>query len=647
MSLLRQLWLVVLTSTLLAFIGGFAVNLTTARQYLEQQLFAQSHDGATSLALSMSQQNKDAATTTLMISALFDSGHFRLVRFEDTNGQLVTERRNDEEADMVPAWFIRLMPLHVEEGTGMVSEGWHQAGKVTVVAHDRFAYQALWEGALTFLAVMFLIGLLSSIAIGILIRWVRKPLNELVAQATAIGERRFMTVQEPDIKELRVVVNSMNTMVNRVKAIFNEQAAHIDELRTRANLDALTGLANRDNFLGRLRQTLGDETVAPQGALLLIRVHDLAGINRALGRTGADAFLQRISQALRTVANNVSDGLLARMNGADFAILSPGASPAESEALAKACLHALENLSMEGLAKRHRIAHIGVGFYQHGSSEGSLLSSADRALAVAESQGTNALVLGVVGEDESASINEWRALLDRAITNDSFELATYPVLNRTGHLIHQEALLRLRKPDGTLHTAGQFMPMAARLGYLIKLDLIAVELACRLLVHSDADIAVHLSTTAIANSGFLEELHRLLVQQGEASRRLWFEINEYSLQGDYARLSRLCTTVHRIGAKVGIEHFGRQFGRIPALYDLPLDYLKIDGSFIRDIARHPGNQQLVKAIVGISAGAGLQVIAEAVHQRSEWEVLRELGVNGMTGPYTTEQFQAQFPTVTP
>ncbi|PHV11383.1 bifunctional diguanylate cyclase/phosphodiesterase [Chitinimonas sp. BJB300] len=641
MSLLRQLWLVVAIATLMAFLGGFVVNLATARQYLEQQLLAQSNDTAASLALSMSQQSKDTATIELMVSALFDSGHFRLVRFENIKGQLIAERRSKEGVESVPAWFIHFVPLHVENGTGTVTEGWQQAGKVMVIAHDRFAYQSLWEGVQAFLAVMALIGLLSGFAIYTLMRWVRKPLDQLVAQATAIGEQHFITIQEPGIHELRVVVRSMNAMVARVKALFGEQAAHLDELRTQANRDALTGLANRDNFLGHLRQTLTDEAAVPQGALLLIRLHDLTGINRTLGRAGTDIYLHRISQALMAVAEAASDCLLARMNGADFAILASGIGQSEADTLAKQCLRALERLPMEGFIERSNIAHIGVGFYRRGSSESSLLSSADQALAKAENQSSNAVVLGHVGEDDSPGIIEWRTVLDNAITNQAFELATYPVLSRTGQLLHYETLLRLRKPDGGLQMAGQFIPFAARLGYLVRLDLIAVEQACQLLASHAADLAVHLSAAAVTDADFRSELQTLLARHGDAGKRFWFEVNEYALHGDYAQLDRLCQVLHRMGAKVGLEHFGRQFGHIPALHELQLDYVKIDGSFMRDIAQHPGNQQLVKAVISIAAGIGLQVIAEAVHEQAEWDVLRELGIDGMTGPFATELFRQQ------
>ncbi|WP_374539334.1 bifunctional diguanylate cyclase/phosphodiesterase [Chitinimonas taiwanensis] len=639
MSLLRQLWLVVVISTLMAFVGGFVVNLSTARQYLEQQLLTQSSDNAASLALSMSQQSKDAATVELMVSALFDSGHFRLVRFEDVNGKLVTERRSHEQADEVPAWFTRLVPLHVQAGTGMVSDGWKQAGRVTVIAHERFAYHSLWHGALTFLAVIALTGLLSGIAVTALIRWVRRPLSELVAQAAAIGERHFVTIREPNVSELRLVVRTMNAMVDRVKAMFNEQAARIDELRTHANRDALTGLPNRDNFMGRLRQAMVDEMAAPRGALLLIRLHDLNGVNRSLGRLGTDDYLRRVAQALSGIAEEDGERLLARLNGADFALLAPSLGRARAEALAKQCLLALESLTLEGFSEHNNLAHIGVGFYQRGSQERNLLSAADQALAQAENLGSNAVVLDRDADDDASTVAEWRQTLEQALAAQRFELACFPVLQRSGELLHQEAVLRLRGRDGTLQTAGQFMPMAARLGLLPQLDLVAVALACQQIAKQPKPMAVNLSSASIADAGFLTQLQALLSQHADAAAQLWLEVNEYGLHGDYERLSRLCALAHRFGVKVGIEHFGRQFGRIPALYDLRLDYLKVDGSFVRDIHTHSGNQQLVKAIVGVAAGAGLQVIAEAVHQAEEWTTLHALGVDGMTGPLATEQFQ--------
>jgi diguanylate cyclase (GGDEF)-like protein len=637
MSLLRQLWLVVLFSTVLAFLGGFAVNLTTARQYLEQQLLAQSTDNAASLALSMSQQSPDEATAELLVTALFDSGHFRLIRFEDVRGKVVVERQNNSQSDTAPHWFIQLMPLKVKPGIGMVSNGWNQAGRVVVVAHERFAYESLWGGALNFLMVMAVIGALTALAVTALIRWVRRPLDELMRQAIAIGERQFITITEPNVFELKQVVRTMNLMVDKVKSMFAEQTARVDELREAANRDAMTGLANRDFFMGRLRQALADEKAAAHGALLLIRLHDLVGINRDLGRVQADALIQQMARALTAEMPDSTDWLLARVNGTDFAVLAPGATSQQCEAWVTAAQQALMRTASARFAEGHNIAHSGVAFYRRGMKEGALLSATDQVLSAAMSLGANRYAMGEVNNDHAVSVADWRVLLDRAIAAHSFEVASFPALDLDGTLIHEEALLRLRQDSGNLMTAGQFMPMAARFGYLGQLDLIAIELACARVKAGATAVAVNISSASIHDKVFLDALGDLLLPYRSVCDRLWFEVNEAGLDGDYERLTPFSKIARQFGVKVGIEHFGRQMGRFPALYELHLDYIKIDGSFVRDIDQQPVNQQLVKAIVGIANAAGLMVMAEQVHTEAEWATLRSLGVNGATGPLATSR----------
>lgn len=640
MSLLRQLWIVVGLSSLLAFIGGFAVNLTTAKHYVEQQLLTQAADNASSLALSMTQQSKDAATIELMVSALFDSGHFRYIRFEDVHGKVVMERVNKDVTDNVPGWFTRLVPLQVQEGSGLVSDGWKQAGRVVVMAHERFAYQALWQGAMDFLLVMAITGALSAAAVTWLIRWVRQPLHELVRQAEAISERHFLTISEPNVTELRRVVRTMNLMVERVKSMFTEQAARIEELRGAANRDGLTGLPNRDHFLGRLRQTLSDEGAASNGALLMLRLHNLAAVNRQLGRAQADEYLRKIARCLESMVPANQDWSMARLNGADFVLLLPSADEAQAKEQSTALLRSLESIAMAGFTEDGNIGHIGVAFYERGMAEGAVLSVADQALARAEAQGANSYALGNPVGQAGISIAEWQTILNEAIAARSFVLASYPVLYLDGRLLHHELLLRLKRKDGELMTAGQFMPMAARFSMLGQLDLVAIELAC-LRLQTDADsLAVNISSASINAQGFLDDLQVLLKRFRPVTDRLWFEVNEYGLDGDYERLGAFATLGRSMGCKIGIEHFGRQFGRIPALYDLRLDYIKIDGSFIRDIDQQPGNQQLVKAIVGISGGAGVLVVAEAVHTDAEWNTLRELNADGATGPLATRKLAA-------
>lgn len=123
MSLLRRLWVSVVVAMGVVLAGSFGVSLLTARSYFEQQLSAQAGDGAVSLALSMSQQSKDVATLELLISALFDGGHFRVIRFTDPAGKVLIERVQPDIPDGVPDWLPALLPLNARPGQALVSDG--------------------------------------------------------------------------------------------------------------------------------------------------------------------------------------------------------------------------------------------------------------------------------------------------------------------------------------------------------------------------------------------------------------------------------------------------------------------------------------------------------------------------------------------
>lgn len=637
MSLLRQLWLLVITATVVAFLGSFIVSLYTARNYLEQQLYAQSTDSAASLALSMTQQPKDDATIELMVTALFDSGHFEVVRYSDTGGKIVAERVNPGETGSVPQWFIDLFPIEVSTGQADVSDGWKQAGRVTVMAHSRFAYQSLWDGAVKLLLWISAAGLLSGLVLHRLFLWVKRPIVQMVGQAEAISERRFVTIPVPRVTELRAVVQAMNTMVERVKTMFAEQAARIDALRSEANRDALTQLPNRSFFMGRLAQALGDEESAPEGALLLLRLRDLMGLNRRLGRERADQFLQSVAGKLGAVLGHEPDALLARLNGADFAVLLPGDDAARAGELAERMQAGLAELRRAELADQHDLAAIGITPYRAGEAIGTVLARTDEALAQAEgsSNGIHAAQLG--GALPARSGQDWQQVLRHALDEGAFRLASYPVLRRDGELWHREMMLRLQQADGQLLTAGTFMPMASRLGMTSALDLETVRLACAELAHSQADVAVNLSAVSIADVQFVDKLLELLRSQKAHTGRLWLEVNEFGFRDEMLALAEFARRLRPLGCKVGIEHFGRHFGSIPQLFELQLDYLKIDSSFVQGIEAHAGNQQLIKAIVGVADGNGLLTIAEGVQTNAEWDMLAKLGVQGMTGPVTTNR----------
>ena len=145
MSMYRQFWLAIVVSTLLALLGSLLASTLSARAYLSEQLSIKNADNAAALALSLSQQNPDEVTVELTVSALFDSGHYELIRVTDPFGKTMVERLAPAGEFDVPAWFARQLPITATPGRAQISKGWQQFGAIELVSHSRFAYRALWK----------------------------------------------------------------------------------------------------------------------------------------------------------------------------------------------------------------------------------------------------------------------------------------------------------------------------------------------------------------------------------------------------------------------------------------------------------------------------------------------------------------------
>lgn len=645
MSLLRQLWIAALVASLIALLGSFAVSTLTARAYLEQQLLAQGSDGASALALSMSQQPVgDRAAAELMVEAMFDSGHYELIRYTDVYGYTVIERRSPALNFGVPGWFAHLVAFEARPGKALVSQGWKQAGNVTVVANKRFAYVAMWRGTLELLVLMAVLGLVWGLAMSALMRWVRRPIDDMVAQAEAIGERRFVSVREPAVRELRTVVRSLNLMVEKIQIMFAEQAARIEDLRSAANRDPLTSLPNRGFFLGRLRAELGSDEAPPHGALALIRLANLVETNRRLGRERTDTLLRTAADVLHEAAEQAGGHFVARLNGADFAWIMSGVSAEQAGEHALRAVRALDALYRHGHADQSPVGFVGVTLYRRDDDQGAVLARADAALMRAERGESAAPVVGDYDAPLVARTQEdWRQVLSIAVRERGFALAAFPVAHIDGSLWHEEVMMRMRAPDGGAPwTAGQFMPAADRLGMTAELDLLAVELALqRLQHHPNVALALNLSPISLQDLSFRERLPRLLAMAPTAARRLWVEVSESGLDQGLSGLAAVSPILAQYGCKLGIEHFGRHFSAIPRLYAQRVDYLKIDGSFVANIDENAGNQRLVKAIADVARGLDILVIAERVYTDAEWQELAALGIAGVTGPAVTARLNAQ------
>lgn len=633
MSMYRQLWLAIIVSMLLALTGSLFASLFSARAYLEQQLSMKNADNAAALALSLSQQNPDAVTVELVVAALFDSGHYESIRVIDPNGKLMIERLAPPGDPGAPDWFVRRLAIDPDPGQAQITSGWSQFGSVTLVSHRRFAYQVLWTSTQEMVAALALASFIGGYLGSLILRRLRRPLQAVIDQAKAISNRRFVTIPEPDVPELRQLAGAMNATVVRLKTMFEEEAARLETVRRDANFDTLTGLVNRDYFISQLGSALEGED-SSGGTLFLIRVADLAGINRRLGREATDELLRRLAEKVGAGATANEEGLAARMNGADFALLLPGEKA--GRAVAEKLLQDLVD-TMEAFVDGGPSAYIGMGSFRRGAELRALLSHVDAVLIAAEAEGINAVREAVIDTDNEIprSAAEWSQAIRRALDRQWVHLVSFPVVDMQNRLLHDECPLRLKfDADDEWLPAGRFLPVAERLGFSAELDLAALTLGLANLERQPdlPGLAINLSGTSVAQADFQQQVAALLGRHRKAASRLWIEVAETGVLKHVDAFRTLCKLLGDFQCRVGVEHFGRQFSQIGRLHDLGLSYIKVDASFTRHLDTHPGNQTFLKGVSSIAHGIGLLVIAEGVANDAELAALGAVGFDGATGP---------------
>ncbi|OXR30819.1 EAL domain-containing protein [Pseudomonas umsongensis] len=638
MSLFKQLLIAICLFLVVAFTGSFMVSLESSRTQYVNQLRSHAQDGATALAVSLTPNIDDPAMVELLVSSLFDSGYYASIRVVDlSDDKVIVERSGMPAVNNVPQWFIKLIGLEAAGGDAIVSRGWEQAARVEVVSHPMFALAKLWQSALGSLGWLLLCGAVSAVLGALLLRRQLKPLDYMVKQSHAIARREFLSLPDlPRTPELRRVVQAMNQMVEKLKALFQEQAERSERLRIESYQDNLTGLANRRYFEMQLNARVSNTEQASSGYLLLLRVNDLAGLNQRLGGQRTDELLKAVGLQLSRECAKYPEtqNLVTRIRGGEFAVLAPGLVREEALQLARSLDSALASLHATGATDVACVASIALAPFAHGDSPQAVLGLADQALAQAESQTDTHWVcldrsaLAGVGDDH----HTWHTLLDQALTQRRFKLYFQPVVasQDTQLVLHHKVLTRLIDDQGQSIPAGSFLPWLQRFGWVARLDRLVLERVLEQMGDHEESLALNLSSATLEDPKALNALFETLRSHSNLGSRLTLEIGEEQLP-EQAMLENLTRRLRELGFSLSLQHFGGRFSIIGNLARLGLAYLKIDGSYIRAIDQESDKRLFIEAVQRAAHSIDLPLIAERVETEGELTVIREMGVYGVQG----------------
>ncbi|KAB0493608.1 cyclic di-GMP receptor LapD [Pseudomonas vancouverensis] len=638
MSLFKQLLIAICLFLVVAFTGSFMVSLESSRTQYVNQLRSHAQDAATALALSLTPNIDDPAMVELLVSSIFDSGYYASIRVVDLKtDKTLVERSGITAVTSVPDWFVKLIGLEPAGGDAIVSRGWEQAARVEVVSHPMFALAKLWQSALGSLGWLLLCGAVSAALGALLLRRQLKPLDYMVQQSHAIARREFLSLPDlPRTPELRRVVLAMNQMVEKLKALFQEQAERSEKLRAESYQDNLTGLANRRYFEMQLNARVSNPEQASSGYLLLLRIKDLAGLNQRLGGQNTDALLIAVGQQLSRECAKYPEtqNLVTRIRGGEFAVLAPGLVREEALQLAQHLDSAMASLHATGATDVATVAAIGLAPFVHGDTPQTVLALADQALAQAEGQADVNWVcldreaITHVGDDHHA----WHDLLEQALVNRQFKLHFQAVVatQDTSLVLHYKVLSRLIDDKGQSIPAGRFLPWLERFGWAARLDRLMLELVLEQMAGHQESLALNLSSATLEDPQALNALFELLRAHSDLGPRLTLEIGEEQLP-EQAMLETLTRRLRELGFSLSLQHFGGRFSMIGNLSRLGLAYLKIDGSYIRAIDKEGDKRLFIEAVQRAAHSIDLPLIAERVETEGELSVIREMGVYGAQG----------------
>jgi len=430
-----------------------------------------------------------------------------------------------------------------------------------------------------------------------------------------------------------------------IMADISERKAMMDRLRFLAEHDALTGLHNRQFFseeLERVVQRALRQTCAPF-ALLYVDLDNFKFVNDSLGHLAGDQVLVEIAGMLEKRSRKTD--LLARLGGDEFAALLYGVNPIQAQQVA-------ENyrLALADYVFRHQGRVVDVGcsigvavFDSRIRTREELMVRADIACHMAKRAGRNAV--HVYAAEDRANLDValadmgWTRRIKQALEHNGFLVAIQPIVSiRRKQVSGYELLLRMRGENGEIIAPSSFITAAERFGLISSIDRWVVRRALALLAGQHIEpgmrLSINLSAVSIGDNELLELIGREIRQRGIEAHRLTFELTETAAMNDLAAAIDFLARLQALGCATALDDFGVGYSSFAYLKDLPVDYVKIDGSFVRDIVSDGVQLAMVKSMNEIARAMGKQTVAEFVENEDVLRMLGEIGVDYAQGYFT-------------
>jgi len=421
-----------------------------------------------------------------------------------------------------------------------------------------------------------------------------------------------------------------------------------EQMSQLAYYDSLTGLPNRALLRDRLRHSMAEADRRHHlVAILFIDLDRFKLINDSLGHAAGDALLQGVADRMRRSVR--SGDTIARLGGDEFTVVLTGIEHIDQVTLVAQKL--LDQFAAPFVVEGHEYyanASIGITIYPwDDSSIDTLLKNADAAMYHAKESGRGTFQFYTAELNQRARRRlDLETGLRQAFERRELTVHYQPIVElATGYIVGAEALLRWERPGHGLVLPMEFIPLAEDIGLILPLGEWVLETACAdardwaVQGFADLPVAVNLSGRQLTRH-LRPLLQSLLAKYGLAPRRLELELTESLLMHDLDTTAALISELHSVGVSCSLDDFGTGYSSLSYLKRFPIDSLKIDRAFIRDIPQDPDDTAIARAIIAMAHTMGIRVVAEGVETREQFEFLRRAGCDRAQGYYCSPPLDA-------
>lgn len=432
-------------------------------------------------------------------------------------------------------------------------------------------------------------------------------------------------------------------MILSVGIDLSRHKAAEDKLAWLADHDHLTKLFNRRHFQREFESALEESHQEQRsGALFFFDIDQFKLVNDTSGHPAGDRLLCEIANRISLGIRNVD--IFSRLGGDEFGLLVKEIDEVGMLDIAQKLCDIAGNIEINLDNIRHKIS-ISVGIVQfpaHGHRVDELMANVDLAMYRAKTLNngrSNWEVFSASKSDKGELVNtvDWRSRIRNALDKDKFILHYQPIFDISkGRIAHYEALLRMTDDDGSIIPPGRFIPIAEQSGLIMDIDQYVIERAMEDLKYfintgRDIHIAINVSAKALANGDFAQRLTETKKDYPSLSKNIIFELTETAAIEDIKATADIIHRCKQMGYQFSIDDFGIGYSSWMYLRELPVDYVKIDGAFVRNLANSREDYLFVKAINDVAHGLGKKTVAEFVEDSESLRLITELGVDYAQG----------------